>query len=312
MQKFVYFAADLVELKNETAPYLILPDNVLDRVTNSFGKKYKDIAKLPPEKLAGDALNEERAHAQAKILEKYVELQNKKVLEIGSGLGINILAWSKKNNIDGYGIEPSGDDFQDSLQISKQIAVANGLNPEKLLHGFGEKIPFNDNSFDIVYSANVLEHVTKPAEVLHEAMRVLKPGGTMQIVFPNYHSYFEGHYNIFHPPILSNKMLRCIVKYIYRRDPAYVKTLRTNLNVWWTKRQIKKLKTQYSFDVLTLGKDIFSQRMKNIDVKDFAGLGKLRPILKVLLKLKINSLVAGLIIFFRGWTPIIITLRKHE
>jgi ubiquinone/menaquinone biosynthesis C-methylase UbiE len=51
--------------------------------------------------------------------------------------------------------------------------------------GFGEQIPFPDNAFDLVYSANVLEHLTNPLAVFTEVNRVLKPNGRFLFKTPN-------------------------------------------------------------------------------------------------------------------------------
>ncbi len=55
-----------------------------------------------------------------------------------------------------------------------------------LLGGF----PFDDASFDAVYSSHVLEHFTKEqgAFLLGESFRVLKPGGIVRIVVPDLES----------------------------------------------------------------------------------------------------------------------------
>jgi 2-polyprenyl-6-hydroxyphenyl methylase/3-demethylubiquinone-9 3-methyltransferase len=42
----------------------------------------------------------------------------------------------------------------------------------------GEALPFVDESFDIVYCCDVLEHVTDWRRVVAETARVLRPGGT--------------------------------------------------------------------------------------------------------------------------------------
>ena len=49
------------------------------------------------------------------------------------------------------------------------------------LHDLG----FRDSSFGLVYCYHVLEHVSRPSEVLQEFSRVLKPNGMLFIGFPN-------------------------------------------------------------------------------------------------------------------------------
>lgn len=41
----------------------------------------------------------------------------------------------------------------------------------------GARLPFDDSSFDVIYSCNVLEHVETPTQLFSEIRRILKPGG---------------------------------------------------------------------------------------------------------------------------------------
>ena len=42
---------------------------------------------------------------------------------------------------------------------------------------YGEEIPYEDNSFDLIFADNVLEHLPHPAKVFSEIHRLLRPGG---------------------------------------------------------------------------------------------------------------------------------------
>jgi SAM-dependent methyltransferase len=50
----------------------------------------------------------------------------------------------------------------------------------------GGKLPFEDNSFDFVYSAFTLEHLDKPEEVIREMVRVARKGGGLGFLAPNF------------------------------------------------------------------------------------------------------------------------------
>jgi SAM-dependent methyltransferase len=50
-------------------------------------------------------------------------------------------------------------------------------------------IPYPDESFDLIFSDNVFEHLDQPELVLREAARVLKPGGRLLFKTPNRHHY---------------------------------------------------------------------------------------------------------------------------
>src|SRR5205823_1401841 len=97
-------------------------------------------------------------------------------------------------------------------------------------------LPFSDESFDIVYSAYALEHTEQPETVLLESMRVLKPGGVLHFELPNFLTPFEGHYLAIMPPAFWKGLLPWYVKHILRRDPAFARTLRTEINPIWIQR----------------------------------------------------------------------------
>ena len=50
----------------------------------------------------------------------------------------------------------------------------------------GYKLPFDNNSVDVVGSINVLEHTDDTESFLNEIFRVLKPDGIFVLVCPNF------------------------------------------------------------------------------------------------------------------------------
>ena len=49
--------------------------------------------------------------------------------------------------------------------------------------GYGENLPYLDNSFDFIVSYDVFEHVNDLEMVIDECSRVLRPGGSLLAVF---------------------------------------------------------------------------------------------------------------------------------
>lgn len=65
--------------------------------------------------------------------------------------------------------------------------------------GVGEKLPFNDSTFDSVLSLAVLEHVRDPFKCAKEIIRVLKPGGELLFsasFMQPYHGYPHHYFNM--------------------------------------------------------------------------------------------------------------------
>ena len=51
------------------------------------------------------------------------------------------------------------------------------------------KLPFRNDSFSLIFSRSVFEHLQQPYEVMDEFHRVLQPGGTCIILTPNRYDY---------------------------------------------------------------------------------------------------------------------------
>ena len=136
------------------------------------------------------------AHARARYqLEPYIHefagfarSRNQRVLEVGVGMGADYLEWLKA------GARATGIDLSSiSLQRARQRCEIAGYAPDLLLSD-AEHLPFPDSTFDVVFSYGVLHHSPDTPQCIHEAWRVLKPGGALRIM-------------IYHHPSLTGFML---------------------------------------------------------------------------------------------------------
>jgi ubiquinone/menaquinone biosynthesis C-methylase UbiE len=298
-------------LQRENNIQYIIPDEIFERVAGSFGKFASSINLQDARIAAKDHLNIDKSFKRAEILKRYIELKGKKVLEIGSGCGTNMLAWIKSFNTNHYGVEPGSEGFESGYSISLDLLRANNIDASRVINCSGEKLPFSDGSFDIVYSANVLEHTENPVSVLYESIRVLKKEGILHFEMPNYLSYFEGHYMVFQPPIVWKWLLPLWVQVIFRRDPAFAKTLRTEINPLWCKRTIKKLNDQFPIKLLSLGEDIFRENLRNsYKFETEIVSAKLKKIMRIVNFFNRNDLISNLLININGYYPIYLTILK--
>ena len=93
-----------------------------------------------------------------------------RVLEIGGGSGYQALRLGQ------LGFEVC------AVDVAGSTYAADMVFPVQIYDG--KHLPFPDESFDVVFSSNVLEHIREPGEVHREACRVLRPGGYCVHVVP--------------------------------------------------------------------------------------------------------------------------------
>ncbi|HBP51129.1 MAG: Methyltransferase, UbiE/COQ5 family [Candidatus Shapirobacteria bacterium GW2011_GWE1_38_10] len=115
------------------------------------------------------------------ILKYLGPLKGKRILEVGCGFGEASVYFAKK----GARVVAS-DISQKMVDFVKKLSKLNGVET-KVLKFSCNRIPFPDNSFDVVYAANVLHHVDIESSV-KEIKRVLKKGGSFVAWDPLIHN----------------------------------------------------------------------------------------------------------------------------
>ena len=143
--------------------------NELDR-TGSLDMEYAKKKKLQKTFWEGDDLNKRRkpshpvirAFVEPKITEikKYIEVkENSDVLELGAGNGFFSFYLENMCNLT-------------VTDYSKQMIELNPAKNKRVMNA--SNIEFEDNSFDIVFEANLLHHVIDIDRVISEMKRVSK------------------------------------------------------------------------------------------------------------------------------------------
>lgn len=103
------------------------------------------------------------------------------ILEDGCGVGMYI------EHLAPFGGKVTG------LEYDFERTAEAGQRSSRIMNGAGENLPFPDNSFDLILSHEVLEHVQSDVDAVREMVRVLKPGGRATIFVPNRWYPFETH-----------------------------------------------------------------------------------------------------------------------
>ncbi|WP_342318561.1 class I SAM-dependent methyltransferase [Corynebacterium mayonis] len=101
------------------------------------------------------------------------------VLDVGGGPGYFADAFSGTFYV---GLEPS---------VSELSAA--GLSGFGAVRGDGTALPFANDSFDLVYSSNVAEHISNWQDMGAEMLRVCRPGGLVVLSYTVWLGPFGGH-----------------------------------------------------------------------------------------------------------------------
>lgn len=253
---------------------------------------------------ARDFLSELRFDSQMQVLRRYIPkvAPGHRLLEIGSGFGTFVHLAHLKHGLLTFGVEPD----EGGLQCSRRFAHINGMAPRPLVKGVAENLPFRDHVFDLVYATNVFEHVRDPEAACREALRVLKPGGYLQLVIPNYGSFWDGHYGLPWLPYAPKRLLKGYVR-LFGRDPGYLDYLNL-LTPFKIKRILARL--PFACRVVSWGWEVFRDRLADPGFVEHAGMKGLRAVVLALQRLRLVTLIGWLSRKLAFYTPVILTLEK--
>lgn len=237
----------------------------VEEITSEFNKKY---SRVDVKKMSKIVFSEESSRVQYEYVEQIFSvygiegLENKKVLEIGSGYGQFLTFSLAKKNINIFGVEPSSTVVPGGrYEIARDLLKSKSIDEARLVASCGETLPFADNSFDRVLCLSVLEHVVDPQKVIAEATRVLRPGGIALFDVPNYNFIYEGHYRIFWIPGMNKSIAKFYVRFL-GRNPDYI----DELNFITRKKIINYVKNLDGADLVgDLGMKFLRNRVRKAD-----------------------------------------------
>ena len=97
--------------------------------------------------------------------------RGRSVLEVGCGAGVDLARFAKG------GAQVTGVDLSSSaIDLARANFAQQGLEG-RFDVADGERLPFPNNSFDLVFAHGVVQYTANPQQLVEECHRVLKPGG---------------------------------------------------------------------------------------------------------------------------------------
>lgn len=223
---------------------------------------------------------------QLKLIEDHCkENKSAKILDYGCGTGIlNILLLLKGyKNVHGVDVVKKFDNrilkYMNFNNASFNLINAKDTNPTAVnLNNIDEQLPFDDNTFDIITSSLVLEHIVNPDFYYSEAARLLKPGGVCFFNFPHRLKPYDTHsrcWFIHYFPKNIRKILWDIFSRqggTYLNNHLYLRTVSTH----------KRIALKY----FKVAENRTGNRIKTINFVNYKGNSKLRLIASKFMGLK--------------------------
>jgi MPBQ/MSBQ methyltransferase len=159
--------------------------DILNSILRALREMGKDIAKLVPSDLAPvDELHIRGREATIELANRALLKPGMQVLDVGCGLGGSARYLASEQQCRVTGIDLT----QEFVEVANALTQMVGLSQVAEFHqGSALAMPFENNSFDIVWTEHVQMNIADKHAFYSEIDRVLMPGG--RLVF---HDIFQG------------------------------------------------------------------------------------------------------------------------
>lgn len=110
-----------------------------------------------------------------------------RVLDVGAGFGRHAFEAARRG-ADVVALDLGGDEvatIRDTFVAMREVGEIGAERHTAALRGDATRLPFADDSFDLVLTSEVLEHVQDDVAALREMVRVIRPGGTFSCTAPS-------------------------------------------------------------------------------------------------------------------------------
>ncbi|MBI5642859.1 MAG: class I SAM-dependent methyltransferase [Deltaproteobacteria bacterium] len=109
---------------------------------------------------------------------------NNSVLDVGCGTGIMLEYLKEFGDVRGMDFSADAVNYS-NLRLKGAVEVKQG--------GLTGKLPYKENTFNLITLLDVIEHIDDDRKALKAAFRILKPGGTLVCTVPAYMFLWSGH-----------------------------------------------------------------------------------------------------------------------
>jgi len=159
---------------NQSIEAHYLKENLYGEILNRLEEKGVDLNHVQRSDIAGVDEFHVRGAAVSKELASTLPLKGLKVLDMGSGLGGPCRLLADEYDCHATGIDLSTEFVHTANALSKLVGLSQKTH---FVQGSATELPFEDNSFDVVWTQHVQMNIPDKQKFYSEAYRVLRPGG---------------------------------------------------------------------------------------------------------------------------------------
>jgi len=127
----------------------------------------------------------EQINDYQELFRPFTSFADKTVLELGCNKGYLINSFLQTEKFRAIGAEIDAE----ALKIARE----NYGDRIEFIQTAPDKIPLPDESVDIIYTIDTVEHLSRPHEIFSECLRVLRPGGIFFIHFGAWFTPYGSH-----------------------------------------------------------------------------------------------------------------------
>ncbi len=151
-----------------------LKEGLYEDIVSRLKEQGTDLHKVKRSDISGADEFHVRGAVVSKELAKSVNLYEASVLDVGCGLGGPCRMLADDYNCQATGIDISHEYIRTAKELSKLVKLERKTT---FIQGDATRLPFEDNSFDVIWTQHVQMNIPNKKKFYSEISRVLKAGG---------------------------------------------------------------------------------------------------------------------------------------
>lgn len=268
----------------------------LDNIIEAFYKNEDNLGHVGRENVKDPILEIKKGIASGiRIIEPILQMSDNKdivALDIGCSWGPLTFSLAESKNVKtviGIDVELQALELAKAIKDSSFFG-SNSNRKIQFIEAAAEKLPFENNHFDLIVCNTVIEHVSDIEKAVLEMYRILKPGGFIYLEAPNYIWPYEPHLNLWMFP-MGPKFLVKIMAKIFRKEHVNFVDHLNFVNPFRMERIFKKHSIPYSNLYLLKLKQI----LVDAEYYNIVGWGRLIPFLKMADNLRMGKVIYSIV-----------------